>query len=339
MRHRIGTRQMAGEAEEKLEEPKPADLPADTPDWLRGLGSAGKTPGRGSALFFESGLGTSEAPTLPPTDMPDWLKTPAEEEKPAQDTTPKWLRGEPGGTAEPETPAWLASEETVHLSTEGEPAQDDFIADLPDWLKAAAPQSSIFDQPAEQPKPETPAETPDWLKPFQAETPQYEATPEPSETPFENAPAFTPDFKTGESDLFAEMPDWLSNAVEPSSAPAPTPITNEDALAPSDLPAWVQAMRPVEPGGIPSRPSFTSDQTLESRGALAGLQGVLPAAPGFAPTSKPKSYSLKLQTSDEQVAHAKILGANPRRGDLAGAARSRSLRLGLRADCAGSSRS
>src|SRR5690606_22969362 len=50
-----------------------------------------------------------------------------------------------------------------------------------------------------------------------------------------------------------------------------------------------------------------SDQTLESRGALAGLQGVLPAAPGFTPTSKPKSYSIKLQTSDEQMAHAEIL--------------------------------
>ena len=61
--------------------------------------------------------------------------------------------------------------------------------------------------------------------------------------------------------------------------------------------------------GIPqsSSSSLSSDRTLESRGALAGLQGVLPAVPGFNPTSKPKAYSIKLQASEEQQAHAALL--------------------------------
>jgi hypothetical protein len=65
-------------------------------------------------------------------------------------------------------------------------------------------------------------------------------------------------------------------------------------------------MRPVE--AADSRAGVSAgDQTLESRGALAGLQGVLPAAPGFTPTSKPKAYSMKLNASGEQLAHASIL--------------------------------
>lgn len=321
-------RQMAIDADQKPapDQPASSDLSVETPDWLSSLGATEeKSPSGESSVFFESGSDASEALTLQPMETPEWLKSPAESEKPVQDTTPKWLREEASkGASEAETPAWLASEDTIHISTEPQPeefSQDDFIADLPDWLKAAAPQSSIFSQPEEQaqpaaPTPEAASDSPDWMKAFQSiDTPKREeAAPEfGGDTSFENAPAFTPEFNSGESDLFTEMPDWLSNAGEPAASevfPAsssPTPITNEDVLAPSDLPSWVQAMRPVEPGVMPQLQSLSSDRTLESRGALAGLQGVLPAAPGFTPTSRPKAYSIKLQSSDEQLAHAGIL--------------------------------
>lgn len=312
-------RQMAMDAEVKSEESAPSDeapdLSFETPDWLNNLGSAETAQGS------ESTSVESAAPTFPTLETPEWLKNPSEE-KSVQDTTPKWLREEPAETPASETPAWLASEDTIHYSSESqadEPLSDDLLADLPSWLKAAAPQSSLFDQPSEQATvpPATESETPDWIKSFQqaadASAPDEEATGFKESAPFESAPAFTPEFKPEESDLFTEMPDWLSNAVEAGPAdvfaapPPPTPITNEDALAPSDLPSWVQAMRPVEPGGAQFAPALSSDQTLEARGALAGLQGVLPAVPGFTPTSKPKSPALKLQTSDEQMAHAHIL--------------------------------
>jgi hypothetical protein len=67
-------------------------------------------------------------------------------------------------------------------------------------------------------------------------------------------------------------------------------------------------MRPVEAGvSQDSSTVLSSDKKLEASGALAGLQGVLPAVAGFAPTSKPKTYSIKLQASEEQQAHATLL--------------------------------
>lgn len=322
-------RQMALDADERSATAEAgeqsAELPLDAPDWLSGLGGPGSesTFGESSAGVSEPAPAESEALDLPPSDMPDWLRGSAESEKPAQDTTPKWLREESGGASEPETPAWLASEDTVYLPSEPQqetPEQDALLVDLPDWLKAAAPNSSIFEQPAEQPTslqetPEPSFDSPDWIKSLGATEASEDvpAADEEKSSPFENAPAFTPDLEGDEnlSSLFTEMPDWLSNAIEPTETPssstssAPTPITSDDALAPSDLPSWVQAMRPVETGIV--QPSLSSDRTLESRGALAGLQGVLPAVPGFAPTSKPKAISIKLNTNEEQLKHAGIL--------------------------------
>jgi hypothetical protein len=85
-------------------------------------------------------------------------------------------------------------------------------------------------------------------------------------------------------------------------------ITNVDAIVPGDLPSWVQAMRPVDVGiSQDSSTELSSDKKLEASGALAGLQGVLPAMPGFFPTSKPKAYSIMMQASVEQQAHAALL--------------------------------
>lgn len=46
---------------------------------------------------------------------------------------------------------------------------------------------------------------------------------------------------------------------------------------------------------------------MEGGGPLAGLQNVLPVGPGFRLTSKPKSYSLKLNATDEHQAQANLL--------------------------------
>jgi hypothetical protein len=104
------------------------------------------------------------------------------------------------------------------------------------------------------------------------------------------------------------MPDWLSNAgageAETASAPAPA---GPESITPGELPSWVQAMRPVESSITQTSGAYSDDQTLETHGALAGLHGVLPAAPGAVPSSKPKAYSITLQASEEQQAHALLL--------------------------------
>lgn len=246
----------------------------DTPDWLSGLGVA-------SAAFAESAPAESE-PLASAGETPAWLapESPASEKK---DSTPVWLQDQSDAT----TPAWL--DETQPPAVQSESA--DVFNDLPDWLKSAAPQSSLFDEPAKT-----------------VEMPLPQAEPS-KPMPFESTPAFAEgDLSENDAALFTEMPDWLSSAMEqpPANSMVPEPITGSDALAPDVLPSWVEAMRPSDPG-MANIVASANELTLESRGALAGLSGVLPAGAGFAPTSKPKAYSIKLNSSEEQLKHAAIL--------------------------------
>jgi len=107
---------------EPVEAKVPQDAPElniDTPDWLSTLGGASENAlGGESAAFTEADVPEKEAESLPPMDMPDWLKSSSEvpDEKPSQDTTtPLWLKPQVQ-SQEPEMPAWLSSaEETVYL--------------------------------------------------------------------------------------------------------------------------------------------------------------------------------------------------------------------------------
>ena len=271
---------------EPVQTPESFNLSSETPDWLSSLGSV---PG-GEAVPFAEPTPTESEPLVSSSEVPSWLAA----EKDASEKTdskPRWLQSEKE-TAE-NTPAWLASNEKTLAPQEQTgfemPAQGDLLGDLPDWLKSAAPESTIFDEPGEAPK---------------IEEPEPKAS-----SPFASSPAFSEEaFPTQGEALFAEMPDWLSNAMEESSASgvAPEPVTGSDALAPDVLPSWVEAMRPSDQG-MANIVSTANDATLESRGALAGLSGVLPMGVGFTPTSKPKSYSIKLNASEEQLKHAGIL--------------------------------
>jgi hypothetical protein len=255
----------------------------DTADWLKS---------------FETGTSSSDQ---------DWLKglQSGESEQPTQDSVPAWLSAEPTSMAESEQPP-------------AAPEKDDAALDIPSWLKAAAPQSSIYDEPPVEQETPAPAssssDTSDWLNAFKSvDMPDAQEVPAFStETPLNSVPPASVDDAQPSADadaLFTDMPAWLSitdDSIAPESIPAP--ITNADAISPGDLPSWVQAMRPVD-AGTPqsSSASLSSDRNLESSGALAGLQGVLPAVMGFSPTSKPKAYSIKLQASEEQQAHAALL--------------------------------
>lgn len=262
----------------------------ETPDWLSSLGSV---PGGDAAPFAESTPAESE-PFMSKSDIPSWLAS-EQDASEKTDSKPLWLQSEEETASG--TPAWLASNDKT-LAPE-QPAfetaaKDDPFggnSDMPDWLKAAAPQSSIFDEPAQA-----------------VDTPKVEALKPQTSSPFESTPAFSEDaFPAQGNALFTEMPDWLSNAMEePASAATPEAITGSDALAPDVLPSWVEAMRPSDQG-MANIVASSNDLTLESRGALAGLSGVLPMGTGFTPTSKPKAYSIKINASDEQMRHAGIL--------------------------------
>ena len=248
-------------------------------------------------------------------------------DKPLRQTTPLWLKNTgslAAASQEAETPVWLENSADLTSATPSPSApvelppaetQPDVESDagfggIPDWLKAAAPQSSIFDEaPAQEPQ-VVPPEASGWLSTFKSSEP-VPATPFSAGPTAENAPspAFTPDAfgEAGVDALFTEMPDWLSSAAAPTPPFSPAPSSGSDVILPGELPSWVQAMRPVDTSSSRPVAQVASDETLETRGALSGLQGVLPAVPGYGPSSKPKAYSIRLQATQEQQAHASLL--------------------------------
>ncbi|MBI5955289.1 MAG: hypothetical protein HY865_26835 [Chloroflexi bacterium] len=284
----------------------PADFatPSDTPDWMRGLGAENAAQdvsplGDAARLpaFSESGLSGAEDAFSPVGDTPDWLKD-LEPSQPSSDQD--WLKSFQSAESEPSAAAEQPAPQP--------PASEEAELDIPSWLKAAAPQSSIFTEPPEPQEAATPSdsELPDWLNVFK---PEDQAAPSTAEPVKVESPSFGEAAKPADSDsLFTEMPDWLSVANNTAATESvPAPITNTDSIAPGDLPSWVQAMRPVDAGVPQASTAVSADSAFESRGALAGLQGVLPAAPGKISTSKPKAYSIKLLASEEQQAHAALL--------------------------------
>lgn len=203
------------------------------------------------------------------------------------------------------------------------PLDEGAEASIPDWLKNAAEGPSMpmgteaLDQFREDYKvPSQPEEPFSWKSFTQEAKPEEQSVPPKSEPAFFDESLFA---STGTSavpstedvnSLFSmEMPDWLSQAepTKESSSAQDIGIHAEggEALAPVDLPSWVQAMRPVDAAISEAAPSI-EDQPAEREGPLAGLRGVLPVAP-LGSARRPKPISLKLQSSDEQQASAAIL--------------------------------
>jgi len=200
-------------------------------------------------------------------------------------------------------------------------AQED--TSIPDWLKSATEGHSMpigadeLDQFREDFKiPSAPEEPFSW-KSFvpdakeEADEEPARSQPEPASIdPFTSANEPSTLSNQEVDSLFSmDMPDWLSRPEPASEESAPQEIAvnaeGDDALAPVDLPSWVQAMRPVE-ALISETASSIEDQPTERQGPLAGFRGVIPAVP-IGSSRRPKPISLKLQATNEQQTSAAIL--------------------------------
>ena len=142
----------------------------EQPDWLKGTMS-------------ETPRDQSQAGTVPAFDM----NAPAE---PAEDI-PDFLRaagwGQSTGTFDESKPVF-----TEPASEPAAPAEPIEQGELPDWIKAMAPQQST-EAPASQPEPAE--EMPDWINKIGTS-----ALPIPSES--------------------SEQPDWMSQTDQPAAQPA-----------------------------------------------------------------------------------------------------------------------
>ena len=273
------------------------DETGELPDWLAELGSAAT----GEPAAAET---TESEPAPAGGDLPDWLsglsadepaaaapaaETTESEPAPAGDDLPDWLSGLSADEPAAEAPA--------AETTESEPA----LAgdDLPDWL------SGLSDLMGESAESASVAELEAALQeaaPLEAAEEEQEASL--SAPPLETgAPALIMEEDEGLDALNEALPDWLAalkpvaDGEEESSLPAET---DDDSLAPADLPSWVQSMRPLEDVLDETLQSDLGGESAEEWGPLAGLRGVLPINDQIALTSKPELQGYKLEVSEGQ---------------------------------------
>jgi hypothetical protein len=264
----------------------------DTPDWLNNLQSLG-------ASFDETLSSEEETPALSQSDESQ-INIPEQSESSAPAEVPDWLKA---------------------FGQEGEAssASSTYPAEMPDWLKNIAPQSESEPQPAANVSqsniPPVPESSPSEGTLF-SESEQVDWLPSPRESAKPPTSVSMPAFvdhsmeNVNVDDLYTSLqtPEWL-NTPAPATPEQPSDEKNPSAAVPleeSELPSWVQAMRPVG-SAIPSSTSESTNETfLEAGGPLAGLSGVLPVGM-FHPTSKPKTQSIKLNATDEHQTQSALL--------------------------------
>lgn len=207
---------------------------------------------------------------------------------------------------ENDLPAWLQSLRQNEGTPDAKPAME---MDLSGWPP---------EEDSSLPSGERPEEF-DWLTDSQEEeSPVSEAK---TDVPEEETPAWLKDLSAEERPETAETwsvpetetPEWLNEyeqgAKEEDSLDEGPGIPQDELaepgdLAPGNLPTWLESMRPVE-DAAPNPPVLAEqDRRIEGSGPLSGLQGVLPAEPGISQVKKPAAYSIKLQVTENQQAHA-----------------------------------
>jgi len=316
----------AEEAQPSLEEPN------NLPDWLSDVGSTQETgQPEGTQDWLASQAPATEEVLAPEDNVPTWLaeydETPQAVESPTSPVELGTKSLEPGaeveavpapppstGVAQETSPDWLAglaSSKAVETS-EGGVTKETPAMDVPDWLKSFAAASvveNVF-------SPETPGQAPDttldWLE-TQGEATAFQEESQAEATPSTEPEAVAP-FTLEEEGLplpldQGDIPEWLGEppGEEISSMSGAPPTEQGSDLAEAELPTWLSAMRPVEMAA-PEAPVFEeSDKPLEGSGPLAGLRSVLPGEYEVGKIKPPPSYTVKLQVSETQQAHASLV--------------------------------
>ncbi|HEX2989486.1 MAG TPA: hypothetical protein VHO49_02350 [Anaerolineales bacterium] len=289
----------------------PRDQPKEDLSWLTGFAETYEPPKADAPLpasqedlSWLNDLGAGQqAPAPFETQLPE----------PGEQEDLSWLN-ELKSSDEPSEEAAPPTVDLPHVSPftprQTAPLEEGADPDVPDWLKNAAEQPSLplgaeaLDQFREDYKiPSQPEEPFSWKSFVQGIEPKEE------DQPASSTEAASLSNQEVDSLFSVDMPDWLSRPEPEPSAPASQDIginaEGGEALAPADLPSWVQAMRPVEAVISDAAPG-AADQPAERQGPLAGLRGVIPVAP-IGSSRRPQPIPLKLQASEEQQASAALL--------------------------------
>ncbi len=300
--------------------PEPATEEEHVPEWLARLRETSPAPQDEESPAAEESAPLPEWIT-PTTAEPTPEQTPAE---PTEGELPEWLKQAHIGQTQPpeltsetedEIPDWLKQGQTqapaAPAAAEIEPA--------PDWLAQAATESAKAEeatpvQPVEAGAPEPVSE----VEPTQAIEPAKEPTEPfvPSEPLIESLEATVGSALTqAEAEPVAAspsaaveddgIPDWL-RAAAPPSTPVEPPKELEQPL-PSEVPAWVAALKPAEAMTPPLGAS--ESEAVEAAGPLQGLRGVLPLALAIAEPHPPIETSQPASRADGGSIFESILAA------------------------------
>lgn len=243
----------------------------ELPDWLSGA-EAAETP----APLPEPAVPAEITPAG--VEMPDWLADYQSTAEPAS-RAPGEIE-EIDWAAALSAPTLSGEAESVKLAAEASAEQvESAEADL-NWLRDL--EASFPDMPVEvagavASAPEAP------VSPFALE--------KPGQIPVEP-------FESG------VLPGWLSVVTPEQELAQPQ---EEADLAPTSLPSWLEAMRPVETVGASVGEEDEIAAPVVGAGPLSGLRGVLPAEPDISYIRKPPAYSVKLQLTDAQRTQVELL--------------------------------
>ena len=118
---------------------------------------------------------------------------------------------------------------------------------------------------------------------------------------------------------FDEIPDWLEkvdlndseveiygNESKTSEVVSEKDGSQDRDIQKANLPEWLKALRPIEVV-TPKVTNVKSQKTVESAGPLAGIKGVLSTEKITNSYSTPPSYSIKIDLTDKQRIHSKLL--------------------------------
>jgi len=250
-----------------------ATVGSDVPEWLSAFGSAPGTPD-----------------AAPGESLPEWLSNLDANAGP-ESTAPASIFSSdlPSSSAvRDETPNWLSQ----------------FQVDINTAEEQEAKKEQLEEAPPMQAKNKETEPLPDWLERIKPATttsggiPALIAHDEATASEEEDNAAFS-----------METPDWLSK-LKPEKTEEKAPeedakIGTPENLEMTELPSWVQAMRPLESVVAEANaPSQVDALVIESGGPLAGLNGVLPVGPGLGLLRKPPAYPTILQVTSGQQRYA-----------------------------------
>ena len=274
--------------EEPLEE-------ADMPNWFSEI-AEGK-PVEEDAFTEEDALGLEdlEEEPLEEADMPDWFSEIAEG-KPVEEDA-------------------FTEEDVLGLEDlEEEPLEE---ADMPDWFSEIAEGKPVeedafteedalgLEDLEEEPLPQE--DKPDWLL---EEAPSEETALASADKETEKAnvqPFHLEDDE--EEDLFeGELPEWLTAAAVEEGIEEGQEMEIPQDLSSSELPGWVEAMRPVTT--TPDEELLAQDieeEYVENSGPLAGITNVLPTGADIDQLQEVSKTSYKLQITPQQEKFSALL--------------------------------